>query len=171
MAEIDQDIHPDEAEAQLPEAGYQLVRNREISDLVDGAEKLPPGKHNFKLTNGTIFVIDHDNAAHQEDGVFKATGTKPEIHEGESDEITCRRGIMLVRVGGELVNPTPATNKDGSVRPNELIGDGIRGGREVRLYEGDMMRIPPDVAHLHTSSPETPIAAATFTKAAKEPRF
>lgn len=171
MAESDQGAHPDETEAQPPEARYQLVRNREVSELLDGAEKLPPGKHNRKLTDGTILVIDHDNPPYEEDGVFKAEGTKPEIHLTESDEITCREGIMTVRVGGELVNSRPATNRDGSIRPNELIGDGIRGGKEVRLYKGDVMRVLPDEPHLHASSPETPIAAATFTKAAKEPRF
>lgn len=160
------------SERVLPE-GVEIFRVGDINKLLERAKSLDPGKYTHRLTDGSILIIDKDNIEQKVGEEYRAVGTQPEIHDEEVDEIICIAGTMLVRVGGELVGKTAALNENGTERPGEWVGTGIKGGTLFVLTPGDSMRVPTGKPHLHTPLPDSGfnIAAAKFTKAPKKPRF
>lgn len=63
-----------------------------------------------------------------------------EVHLKQADVFIVQTGEATLRVGGELV--------DGKqLRPNEMGGPSVRGGRESVIRAGDVIQIPAGVPH------------------------
>jgi mannose-6-phosphate isomerase-like protein (cupin superfamily) len=71
----------------------------------------------------------------------RAATTSPnaELHEGVTDVYLVVAGSGTVTVGGELDNRR-------TVRPGEYVGP-IKGGKAFKLKAGDILDIPPNMAH------------------------
>lgn len=63
----------------------------------------------------------------------------PELHKNETDVMIVRSGGGVLQVGGEIVG-----RKDSAAG---ATGTSIRGGEQRRLGPGDIINIPPNVAH------------------------
>jgi mannose-6-phosphate isomerase-like protein (cupin superfamily) len=63
-----------------------------------------------------------------------------EVHEGVTDFYTIVGGSGTIIVGGEVENRRMS-------RPGEYGGGPIKGGREFKVKVGDMVNIPPGMAH------------------------
>jgi len=63
-----------------------------------------------------------------------------EVHLKQADVFIVQTGEATLRVGGELV--------DGKqLRPNEMGGPSVRGGRESVIRAGDVIQIPAGIPH------------------------
>jgi mannose-6-phosphate isomerase-like protein (cupin superfamily) len=69
----------------------------------------------------------------------ESTGNTPELHNGETDIMIVRSGGGVLQVGGEIV--------DRKENPAGATGSAIRGGTNYTLKVGDVINIPPHVAH------------------------
>lgn len=77
-----------------------------------------------------------------EDSFVNPDQNKPEVHDHEEDIWLCLEGAPVFVCGGELVNPK-------NTKPNEWVGDSIRGGEEIMLHPGDFLRIEAREPHQH----------------------
>ncbi len=72
-----------------------------------------------------------------------------EIHDGVTDIYFIVAGSGRVSVGGELQNKVNRPTAEGSLlrHPGEFIGQPVVGGKEFRVKPGDVINIPPGLAH------------------------
>src|SRR2546427_100203 len=84
------------------------------------------------LEGGEAFSV---NVLHRS-GVEPAT-----VHANLADFYVVREGSAMLETGGALVDPKPAA------RPGDLNGSSIRGGQTQTVKAGDVVFIPPGVAH------------------------
>jgi mannose-6-phosphate isomerase-like protein (cupin superfamily) len=72
-----------------------------------------------------------------------------EIHDGVTDIYFLVAGSGRVSVGGELQNKVNRPLAEGSLirHPGEFIGQPVVGGRVFDVKPGDVVNIPPGVAH------------------------
>jgi mannose-6-phosphate isomerase-like protein (cupin superfamily) len=63
----------------------------------------------------------------------------PELHKAETDVFIVQSGGGILQVGGDIVD-----RKDS---PNGATGSSIRGGEKHVMGVGDVINIPPNVAH------------------------
>jgi mannose-6-phosphate isomerase-like protein (cupin superfamily) len=63
----------------------------------------------------------------------------PELHKAETDVFMIQSGGGILQVGGDIVD-----RKDS---PNGATGTSIRGGEKHTMTVGDVINIPPNVAH------------------------
>lgn len=96
---------------------------------------LPPNGKNAKLLLGAwdgswalgVVAADH-------------TSAKAEVHEKYRDVWYVVKGSGSFILGGKLVSP-------GSPKPGEWVADAIEGGVTQAFGPGDVIDIPPGVAH------------------------
>lgn len=72
-----------------------------------------------------------------------------EVHRHEADLWHCLDGEVVFIYGGELAEPWPKKNADGSVDEREWKAKAVRGGEEIVLRSGDWFYIPAGVPHQH----------------------
>jgi hypothetical protein len=69
------------------------------------------------------------------------------VHSAGADVWVCEEGSAVAVTGGKLVNPKDPVGKD----PNSIFGDttgtSIEGGTEQAFTPGDILYVPPGVAH------------------------
>jgi mannose-6-phosphate isomerase-like protein (cupin superfamily) len=72
-----------------------------------------------------------------------------EIHDGVTDIYFIVAGSGRVSVGGELQNKVNRPTAEGSLlrHPGEYIGQPVVGGKVVQVKPGDVVNIPPGLAH------------------------
>lgn len=72
-----------------------------------------------------------------------------EIHDGVTDIYFIVAGSGRVSVGGELQNKVNRPTAEGSLlrHPGEFIGQPVIGGKVFQVKPGDVVNIPPGVAH------------------------
>jgi mannose-6-phosphate isomerase-like protein (cupin superfamily) len=72
-----------------------------------------------------------------------------EIHDGVTDIYFIVAGSGRVSVGGELQNKVNRPVAEGSLlrHPGEYIGQPVMGGKVFQVKPGDVVNIPPGVAH------------------------
>jgi mannose-6-phosphate isomerase-like protein (cupin superfamily) len=72
-----------------------------------------------------------------------------EIHDGVTDIYFIMAGSGRVSVGGELQNKVNRPVAEGSLlrHPGEYIGQPVAGGKVFQVKPGDVVNIPPGVAH------------------------
>jgi mannose-6-phosphate isomerase-like protein (cupin superfamily) len=63
-----------------------------------------------------------------------------EMHETQVDILFVEAGEATLLVGGKIVEPK-------SVKPHEVRGTSLEGGRSVQLAPGDIVHIPANVPH------------------------
>lgn len=81
-----------------------------------------------------------------------AVDNKAEVHTHEADLWLCMEGEVTFVHGGELVDPKPKDNKDGTFDNRELSSQEIKGGTEVVLKSGDWFYIPAGEPHKHKTT-------------------
>ena len=74
-----------------------------------------------------------------------------EVHKHESDLWLCLEGEVKFIHGGELFEPWPKKNLDGTIDDREWKAKEIRGGIEATLRAGDWLWIPAGEPHQHNS--------------------
>ncbi len=117
------------------------------SDNVKGilAQASVPGKRlldplkSFSKSNGMPINILED----------KIVDNDAEVHTHEADIWHCLEGEVIFVVGGEMVDPRPKDNKDGTFDNRELKSKEIKGGTEVPMKAGDWLWIPAGEPHKH----------------------
>lgn len=145
---------------------FDLITGGDVAEALPNPHLLPDGKSVVKLglpENRTVLVRDKDMVVTKEGDKVRISRTTAEIHETDEDLVTGVVGPMIFYLGGELENPRKAKNPDGSIKPRELIGDGIIGGTRVEVNTGDTLRIPAGMPHVHGTEPGR-VAAAKFVK-------
>ena len=75
-----------------------------------------------------------------------------EVHRHEADLWLCLSGEVTFICGGELVQGTPRTLKDGTVDEREWKAKEIKGGKETVLKAGDWLHISAGVPHQHRAT-------------------
>ncbi len=73
-----------------------------------------------------------------------------EVHRHEGDLWQCLEGEVEFTVGGELIEPWPKKNKDGSIDEREWKAKEIKNGTKVILKVGDWLWIPAGEPHQHS---------------------
>jgi len=63
-----------------------------------------------------------------------------ELHETQVDVFMVQSGEATLKVGGTVVNPK-------TTAPNEIRGPSINGGEDRKIGAGDVVHIPPKIAH------------------------
>jgi mannose-6-phosphate isomerase-like protein (cupin superfamily) len=63
-----------------------------------------------------------------------------EYHATQADILVVQSGVASIIIGGELVDGK-------TTAPNEMRASSIKGGEEKKLAAGDVVTIPPKVAH------------------------
>jgi mannose-6-phosphate isomerase-like protein (cupin superfamily) len=69
-----------------------------------------------------------------------------EVHENSTDVIVIESGEATLAMGGTLINPR-------TTAPGETRATSSAGGEKVPLAPGDIVRIPPHVAHQFLVAP------------------
>lgn len=120
-----------------------LVRKEEIdktlaSEPAPGKKLLEPLK-SFAQANRLSFNILEDS-----DVINEA-----EVHRHEGDLWHSLEGEVTFVYGGEMVDPWPKKNPDGSTDEREWKAKEIQGGTNVVLKPGDWLWIPPGEPHQH----------------------
>lgn len=72
-----------------------------------------------------------------------------EVHRHEADLWQCLEGEVTFIYGGEMVDPWPKRNADGTLDEREWKAKEIKGGTEVVLKPGDWLWIPAGEPHQH----------------------
>ena len=120
-----------------------VVRKEEIDKTL--ANPGAPGKHlleplkSFAAANKLPFNILED----------KEVSNEAEVHREEGDLWHCLEGEVEFIYGGELVEPRPKKNPDGSIDKREWKAKEIRSGTKVILKPGDWLWIPAGEPHQH----------------------
>jgi hypothetical protein len=129
-------------------AGYKYWSAADLNGL---AKKLAPKVNAQKvaLDNLGDFGVDHALVVHRE-GSGEA-----ELHETEADVITVISGAGTLIVGGTM----PTSKK---TAPGEVRGPSIDGGVRQNLAAGDILHIPPKIAHQVMLEPGTQITYFTL---------
>ncbi len=81
--------------------------------------------------------------------VLRGKSSLAELHETESDFHISKRGKATFVIGGELVDKELLPRK-------QQRGTSIRGGTSYRVTPGDIIHVPPGVAHQHFIDPDEP---------------
>ena len=80
--------------------------------------------------------------------IFVAVSSKStppaELHLAETDVWIIKSGPGWVQLGGEITDPRSSTSPSGG---KQFVGSAIRGGQKFRANVGDIINIPPNVAH------------------------
>lgn len=92
------------------------------------------------------------------------TGGDAEVHHHEADLWLCLQGMPKFTLGGKLVNERRRQNQDGSLMPNEYMGDRIEEGDEITLQAGEWLWIPPGIPHQHRSLGATRLVIVKIPK-------
>lgn len=79
--------------------------------------------------------------------VLRGKSSLAEVHETESDFHISKRGKATFVIGGELVDKKSLPRKQQS-------GTSIRGGKRYTVTPGDIIHVPPGVAHQHIIDPD-----------------
>jgi len=72
-----------------------------------------------------------------------------EVHKREGDLWCCISGEVVFTCGGDLVDPSPVRNLDGTENLDELKAKTIRRGTKIIMRPGDWLWIPPGQSHQH----------------------
>ncbi len=72
-----------------------------------------------------------------------------EIHNHENDLWLCLEGEVVFTVDGELVNPWPKRDVDGSTDDREWKAKEIKGGSTITMRPGDWLYVPAGSPHKH----------------------
>lgn len=120
-----------------------LVKKEEIdktlmSEPKDGKKLLEPLK-SFAAANSLPFNILED----------KNVVNEAEVHRHEADLWHCLEGEVIFIYGGEMVEPWPKKNPDGTVDEREWKAKEIRNGMEAVLRPGDWLYVPAGEPHQH----------------------
>lgn len=105
---------------------------------VQGKRLLDPLKA-FSKAEGVPFNILED----------KNVDNDAEVHTHEADLWYCLEGEVTFVVGGEMVDPKPKDNKDGTFDNRELKSKEIISGTEISMKAGDWLWIPAGEPHKH----------------------
>ena len=105
----------------------------EASDLASALAALKTGElaSGRILEGGDVFSVT----------MLHRTAPTTTIHGTLSDLYVVQEGSATLVTGGSLVDPQPAT------RPGDQRGSAIRGGTERVIGPGDVVFIPPGMAH------------------------
>lgn len=107
---------------------------------LQGVRLLEPFK-SFTLASGApIKILEESNA-----------NGDAEAHEKEADLWLCLEGTPTFTLGGVLRNSRKRVAADGTLVPDELVGENIEGGDEIVLMPGEWLWIPTGVPHQHRS--------------------
>lgn len=87
--------------------------------------------------------------------VLRGKTGQAEIHETESDVQIGVRGTALSVVGGELVDAKSLPRK-------QIRGTAINGGERRKTAPGDLIHIPPGIAHQLIVDPDEPYLYLLF---------
>jgi mannose-6-phosphate isomerase-like protein (cupin superfamily) len=69
----------------------------------------------------------------------ESVGNKPELHHAETDIMFVRSGGGILQIGGEIV--------DRKENAAGATGSSMRGATDYTVVPGDVINIPPNVAH------------------------
>jgi mannose-6-phosphate isomerase-like protein (cupin superfamily) len=65
---------------------------------------------------------------------------RAEVHETQNDILIVQSGEGTIVLGGTVVDPA-------TIRPHEIRGTSIRGGKEIMIHAGDVVHIPAGTPH------------------------
>jgi mannose-6-phosphate isomerase-like protein (cupin superfamily) len=112
------------------------LRSTETKDLTPQAKAAASGV-------GSKTFMDLDT--HKVMMAHREKAGVPELHKAETDVFMVQSGGGILQVGGEIVD-----RKDS---PNGATGTSIRGGEKHMMTVGDVINIPPNVAHTWLLTP------------------
>ena len=123
--------------------GCVFVSKEEINKTLangpqDGKRLLEPLK-SFAAANKLPFNILED----------KNVINEAEVHRHEADLWHCLEGEVEFIYGGEMVEPWPKKNADGSIDEREWKAKEIKNGTKVVMKSGDWLYIPAGEPHQH----------------------
>jgi mannose-6-phosphate isomerase-like protein (cupin superfamily) len=114
-------------------AGVSVWRSSELKAY---GQKLAPKMNQLKLANEQIGNWGN----HSMMAVHREGNGEAELHVVQADIFIVQSGEASFVVGGELVGGK-------TTAPGEIRGPSIKGGRTVKLGAGDIVHVPPKVAH------------------------
>ena len=106
------------------------LRSTETKDLTPQAKA---------AANGVGAKTFMDLRTHKVMMAHREKAGSPELHKGETDVFMVQSGGGILQVGGEILD-----RKDSA---NGATGSSIRGGEKYQMAVGDVINIPPNVAH------------------------
>jgi mannose-6-phosphate isomerase-like protein (cupin superfamily) len=128
-------------------AGYKYWSAAELKNMSKPLSN--KGDHQTSNENLANFGPDHAMMIHRE-----ASGLA-ELHELEADVIVVVSGSGTLIVGGTMPGSKPTT-------PGEVRGPSIDGGERQKIGPGDILHIPPKIAHQVMLDPGTQITYFTL---------
>jgi mannose-6-phosphate isomerase-like protein (cupin superfamily) len=119
----------------------RTIMSLPFSELKDGKYNPEPLKTLVKNAGVPASILVDKN-------VLRGTN-EAEIHRHEADLWIAIDGKVYFQVGGNLVDPYPRNNTDGTINDLELKAKEIAGGEEYALSPGDVLYIPEGQPHVH----------------------
>lgn len=122
---------------------FTFIPKEKISETLaaapqDGKRLLEPLKSLSAASGAPINILEDRNVANE-----------AEAHRHEADLWHCLEGEVTFICGGEMAEPWPKKNADGSVDEREWKAKEIKGGTELVMRPGDWLHIPAGVPHQH----------------------